>query len=112
MIDFAESPGVKNQDALVAAAIAYRKHPRNAEDICRSLIPSIPYCNRNPRKQELVGVVNEQLPGINPPVVALGAGMSRCLCIEVAQPRWHLPSRPDTRPVLTQDAEAPILFLS
>ncbi|KAF8503356.1 hypothetical protein F5888DRAFT_1606605, partial [Russula emetica] len=45
MIDFAKSAGVKNQDALIAAAIAYRKQPRN---------------------QELIGAVNELLPGVNP----------------------------------------------
>ena len=66
MTDFAKSPGVKVQDALVAAAIAYRKHPRNAEDIGGGLIPSISYCTKNPCNQEFVGVVNEQLPGINP----------------------------------------------
>jgi hypothetical protein len=46
-----------------------------------------------PRNQELVGVVNEQLPDISPglfggphsPVVAFGAGMSRCLFHGVAQ---------------------------
>jgi hypothetical protein len=87
MIDFAKSPGVKNQDALIAAAIAYRRHPRNAQDIGGDIIPSTPYCTKQPRNQELVGVVNEQLPGVDPglfggsnsPVVAFGAGMSRCL---------------------------------
>jgi hypothetical protein len=105
MIDFSKSPGVKNQDALIAAAIAYRKHPRNAEDIGGGVIPSIPYCTKQPRNQELVGVVNEQLSGVNPglfggpnsPVVAFGAGMSRCLFMELLSlmdHRWHLPSRP------------------
>jgi hypothetical protein len=83
-----KSPGVKNQDALIAAAIAYRKHARNAEDIDgRRHFPSIHYCTKQPRNQELVGVVNELLPGVNNGlfgepnslVVALGAGMSRCL---------------------------------
>lgn len=122
MIDFAKSSGVKNldQDALVAAAIAYRKHPRNAKDIGGGLIPSIPqnpYCTKNPRNQELVGVVNEQLLGINPPVVAFGASMSCCLFIEVAQPNGSLyvalaqPARHQTlRPVLAHDAEASTLF--
>ena len=87
MIDFAKSPGVKNQDALMAAAIAYRKHPRNAQDIDGGVTLSTPYCTKEPRNQELVGVVNEQLPGVNPglfggpnsEVVAFGAGMSRRL---------------------------------
>jgi len=81
MIDFAKSPGDKNQDALFAAAIAYRKHPRNAQDLGGGVIPSIPYYTKEPRNQELVGVVNQQLPGVNPglfggpnsPVVAFGA---------------------------------------
>jgi hypothetical protein len=89
MIDFAKSPGVTNQDALIAAAIAYRKHPRNAEDVGGGVIPSVPYCTKQPRNQELVGVVNGQLPGVNPglfggpnsPVVAFGAGMSHWLFI-------------------------------
>ena len=109
MIDFAKSPGVQNQDALIAAAIAYRQHPRNAEDIGGGVIPSVPYCTKQPRNQELVGVVNEQLPGVNPglfggpnsPVVAFGAGKSHCLFMMVLlrlmdRSRWHLPSRPDT----------------
>lgn len=59
MIDFAKSPGVKNQDVLFAATIAYRKHPRNAEDIGGGIILSIPYCTKQRHNQELVGVVNE-----------------------------------------------------
>jgi hypothetical protein len=39
MIDFAKSS--KNQDALIAATIAYRKHPHNAEDIGGGVILSI-----------------------------------------------------------------------
>jgi hypothetical protein len=87
MIDFAKSPGVNNQDALIAAAIAYRKHPRNAEDIGQGVVPSTPYCAKQPRNKELVGIVNDQLPGVNPglfggpnsPVVAFGAGMCHYL---------------------------------
>jgi hypothetical protein len=87
MIDFAKSPGVKSEDALIAAAIACRKHPCNSEDIGGGAIPSIPYCTKLPRNQELVGVINEQLPGVNPglvggpnsPVVPFGACMSRRL---------------------------------
>jgi hypothetical protein len=66
MIDFAKSNGIKNKDALIANAIAYRKHPRNALDIGAGLIPSTPFCQRAPRNQELVGVVNGQLKGVNP----------------------------------------------
>ncbi|KAH9966353.1 hypothetical protein BGW80DRAFT_1254750 [Lactifluus volemus] len=33
MIDFSKKPGIKNQQALIANAIAYRKHPRNALNI-------------------------------------------------------------------------------
>ncbi|KAI0302251.1 hypothetical protein BC826DRAFT_949163 [Russula brevipes] len=80
MIDFAKSPGVTNQDALVAAAIAYRKHARNADNL-DGVVPATPYCTVPPRNEELVGVVNEQLPGVNPgiyggpntPLVAFGA---------------------------------------
>ena len=61
MIDFAKSPGVKNRDALIAATTAYRRHPRNAEDIDGGAKPSAPYCTKHwqPRNQELIGVVNE-----------------------------------------------------
>ncbi|KAH9981073.1 hypothetical protein BGW80DRAFT_1268235 [Lactifluus volemus] len=67
MIDFAKSPGVTNQAALIAAAIA--------------ITPSTPYCTTPPRNQELVGVFNAQLPGVNPglfggpsgPIVAFGS---------------------------------------
>ncbi|KAH9996900.1 hypothetical protein BJV77DRAFT_1059281 [Russula vinacea] len=80
MIDFAKSPGVTNQAALIAAAVAYRQHPRNADDIGGGMVPSTPYCTEQPRNQELVGIVNGQLPGVNPglfggpntPVVAFG----------------------------------------
>ncbi|KAK7693785.1 hypothetical protein QCA50_003357 [Cerrena zonata] len=65
MIDFAKSDGVTNKDELIANAIAYRQHPRNALNI-EGIIPSTPYCQKAPRNQELVGVVNDQLPGVNP----------------------------------------------
>ena len=65
MIDFAKSPGVTNSDELIANAIAYRQHARNALNI-EGIIPSTPYCQRPPRNDELVGVVNEQLVGVNP----------------------------------------------
>jgi len=80
MIDFANSAGVTNQADLIAAAIAYRQHPRNADDIGGGITPSTPYCTKAPRNQELVGIVNEQLPGVDPglfggpntPIVAFG----------------------------------------
>jgi len=83
MIDFAKSPGVTNQADLIATAIAYRQHPRNADDMGEGIIPSTPYCTKDPRNQELVGIVNAQLPGVDPglfggpntPVVAFGEGM-------------------------------------
>jgi len=65
MIDFAKSAGVTNSDALIANAVAYRQHPRNALDIS-GIIPSTPYCQKAPRNAELQGVVNAQLAGVNP----------------------------------------------
>ncbi|KAI0345322.1 hypothetical protein BDW22DRAFT_1325280 [Trametopsis cervina] len=65
MIDFAKSTGVTNSDALIANAVAYRQHPRNALNI-NGVIPSTPYCQRAPRNAELTGLVNAQLPGVNP----------------------------------------------
>jgi hypothetical protein len=109
MIDFAKSSGVTNQAALIAAAVAYRQHPRNADGIGGGMVPSTPYCTQQPRNQELVGIVNKQLPGVNPglfggpntPVVAFGGGMSHCLATTLFRLtglfRWHLPGRPDTR---------------
>ncbi|OBZ69352.1 hypothetical protein A0H81_10788 [Grifola frondosa] len=64
MIDFAKSPGVTNTDALVANAIAYRQHPRNAINI-NGIVPSTPFCENAPRNQELVGIVNAQLQGVD-----------------------------------------------
>lgn len=64
MIDFAKSPGVTNTDALIANAIAYRQHPRNALNI-EGTVPSTPYCQKAPRNPELNGVVNAQLLGVN-----------------------------------------------
>jgi hypothetical protein len=81
MIDFANSPGIKNKDALIANAVAYRKHPRNALDLGGGLIPSTPFCTRAPKNAALAQLVNGQLDGVNPglfggpkfPVVAFGA---------------------------------------
>jgi hypothetical protein len=67
MIDFAKSAGVTNADALIANAVAYRKHPRNAFSI-NGVVPSTPYCQRAPRNAELQGLANAQLPGVNPGV--------------------------------------------
>ncbi|RDX56512.1 hypothetical protein OH76DRAFT_1337142, partial [Lentinus brumalis] len=64
MIDFAKSPGVTNADALIANAIAYRQHPRNAINV-NGVVPATPYCQRAPRNAELQGIVNTQLDGVN-----------------------------------------------
>ena len=65
MIDFAKSPGIKNEAALIANAVAYRKHPRNALTIT-GVVPSTLFCEKAPRNPELNGVVNAQLQGVNP----------------------------------------------
>jgi hypothetical protein len=126
MIDFAKSPGVTNEAALIAAAIAYRQHPRNADDIGEGIVPSTPYCTKQPRNQELVGIVNEQLPGVNPglfggpnsPIVAFGAGMSYCFATGSLRLtslfRWHLPDRPISRRfnlLLRMKRKHPSIFL-
>lgn len=88
MIDFAKSVGITNGDALIAAAIAYRQHPRNADNI-DGVIPSTPYCTQQPRNPELVGIVNQQLPGVelglyggpNTPIVAFGEGIFKSLSV-------------------------------
>jgi len=67
MVDFAKQPGIKNQQALIANAIAYRKHPRNALNI-GGVVPSTPFCEKAPRNPELQGVVNAQLQGVDPGV--------------------------------------------
>ena len=65
MIDFAKSAGVTNKDALIANAIAYRKHPRNALNI-NGVTPSTLFCETAPRNVELKGIVNAQLDGVDP----------------------------------------------
>jgi hypothetical protein len=65
MIDFAKLPGITNQQALIANAIAYRKHPRNALDI-NGVVPSTLFCEKAPRNPELQGIANAQLAGVNP----------------------------------------------
>jgi hypothetical protein len=84
MIDFAKQPGVKNEQALIGNAVAYRKHPRNALNI-NGAVPSTLFCEKAPRNPELKGLVNAQLQGVDPGlfgspstgVVAFGAGKSR-----------------------------------
>jgi hypothetical protein len=84
MVDFAKQPGVKNEQALIGNAVAYRKHPRNALNI-NGAVPSTLFCEKAPRNPELQGVVNVQLQGVDPGlfgspstgVVAFGAGKSR-----------------------------------
>ena len=80
MNDFANSANITNRDALVANAVAYRKHPRNALNI-NGIVPSTPYCQKAPRNPELQGLVNAQLDGVDLglfggpkfPIVAFGA---------------------------------------
>jgi len=115
MIDFAKLPGIKNEQALIANAVAYRKHPRNALDINGGLIPSTPFCETAPKNPELNGVVNGQLAGVDPglfggpkfAVVAFGAReeirlKKKCawlwigsLIISVFHFSWYLPLWPD-----------------
>jgi hypothetical protein len=121
MIDFAKKPGIKNQQALIANAIAYRKHPRNALNI-NGVTPSTPFCQRAPRNPELKGVVNGQLKGVDPglfggpnsAVVPFGAGefgsslpscpemgtstkmwTSSLIVCRLTRYSWDLPVRPD-----------------
>jgi len=83
MIDFAKQPGIKNEQALIDNAIAYRKHPRNALNI-DGVVPSTLFCEKAPRNPELEGVVNAELEGVDPGlfgspntgVVAFGARKS------------------------------------
>jgi hypothetical protein len=84
MIDFAKKPGITDKQALIANAITYRKHPRNALNI-GGIVPSTPFCERAPRNPELKGVVNAQLKGVDPglyggpnsPIVPFGASEFR-----------------------------------
>jgi hypothetical protein len=52
MVDFAKLPGITNKQALIANAIAYRKHPRNALNI-DGVVPSMPFCEKAPCNPEL-----------------------------------------------------------
>jgi len=65
MIDFAKSDGVTNGPALIANAISYREHPRNALNI-NGVTPSTPFCQTAPKNSELDGIVNAQLDGVDP----------------------------------------------
>jgi len=66
MVTFAKSKGIKNKQALIDNAIAYRKHPRNALALDGGVTPSTPFCQKAPKNAELKGVVNAQLDGVNP----------------------------------------------
>ncbi|TFK63227.1 hypothetical protein BDN72DRAFT_964042 [Pluteus cervinus] len=97
MIDFANSPGVTNQAALMAYAVKYMQHPRNAVEVM-GVIPSSMYCQSPPANSELNGLYNAQLEGCDPglygspytPMVPFGsegtcpygytADMSSCSC--------------------------------
>ena len=80
MVDFAKLAGIKNKQALINNAVAYRRHPRNALNI-NGVVPSTPFCEKAPRNPELKNVVNAQLAGVNPglfgspntPIEAFGA---------------------------------------
>jgi len=65
MVDFAKQAGIKNKQALIDNAVAYRKHPRNALNI-NGVVPSTLFCEKAPRNTELQGVVNAQLQGVDP----------------------------------------------
>ncbi|KAI0289855.1 hypothetical protein BC826DRAFT_587708 [Russula brevipes] len=67
MVDFAKQPGIKNKQALIDNAVAFRKHPRNALDI-NGVVPSTLFCEKAPRNPELAGVANGQLQGVDPGV--------------------------------------------
>ncbi len=65
MIDFAKSRGIKNKAALIANAVSYAKHPRNALNI-NGVVPSTPFCQKAPRSAELKGLSHAQLKGVDP----------------------------------------------
>ena len=65
MVDFAKSKGVKNKAALIANAVAYIQHPRNALNI-NGVTPSTPFCQKAPKNAELNGLVHKQLNGVDP----------------------------------------------
>jgi len=77
MVDFAKQPGIKNQQALIANAVTYRKDPRNALNI-NGVVPSTLFCQKAPRNAELQGV-DPGLFGLpSTGVVAFGARELLC----------------------------------
>jgi hypothetical protein len=48
MVDFAKSPGITNELALIANAVAHRRHPRNALNV-NGVAPSMLFCEKAPR---------------------------------------------------------------
>lgn len=68
---------------MIANAVAYRKHPRNALNI-NGVVPSTLFCQKAPKNAELNGVVNAQLDGVDPGlfgspsagIIAFGGGTS------------------------------------
>ena len=48
MVDFTKSPGITNEQALIANAVAYCRHPRNALNV-NGVTPSTLFCEKAPR---------------------------------------------------------------
>ena len=48
MVNFAKSPGIMNEQALIANAVAYRRHPHNALNV-NGVVPSMLFCEKAPR---------------------------------------------------------------
>ncbi|KAJ6502383.1 hypothetical protein C8R45DRAFT_617960 [Mycena sanguinolenta] len=63
MITFAKSEGVSNSADLIQVAVAYRRLPREAEEIF-GFYPSTPYCHIASINTELNGIWNEQSEGV------------------------------------------------
>ncbi len=107
MIDFAKSAGVTNSQALIANAVAYAQHPRNALNI-NGVVPSTPFCQNAPKNAELQGVFHAQLDGVDPGlfgspalgVFPFGQREFSYYCAYLQAAHWifysrHLPLRPD-----------------
>jgi hypothetical protein len=81
IITFSKTTGIVNQDALIAFALKYRRHPRASANIL-GVVPSTLYCTQAPLNPELHGIVNVQPDGVNPglfgspsdPMVPFGSG--------------------------------------
>ncbi|KAF8212055.1 hypothetical protein K438DRAFT_1957838 [Mycena galopus ATCC 62051] len=79
MVTFAKSKGVCNSAELIQVAVAYRKLPRESEEMF-GFYPSTPYCNKISVNTELWGIWNEQPEGVtvglyggpNYPIVPFG----------------------------------------